>query len=178
MAIFDLSLPELRTYLPELDEPADLDAFWATTLQEARAFDLGLVVEPVDTGLRLIETFDVTFSGFGGDRIRAWVTRPAGCSESLPAVVEYIGSIARRSVTAENLPDWSIRTPSVSFLVALISIQLPRSGMIRHECRSLSASRVTTKSTPGERWSCETTTRSAPLIMNSPPPIIMGMSPR
>ena len=32
---------------------------------------------------------------------------------------------------AENLPDWSMRTPSVSFLVTLISIQLPRSGMMR-----------------------------------------------
>ncbi len=32
---------------------------------------------------------------------------------------------------AENLPDWSMRTPRVSFLVTLISIQLPRSGMIR-----------------------------------------------
>ena len=35
-----------------------------------------------------------------------------------------------------------MRTPSVSFLVTLISIQLPRSGMMRQECRSLSASRV------------------------------------
>ena len=41
--------------------------------------------------------------------------------------------MARRSVIAENLPDWSMRTPSVSFLVTLISIQLPRSGMIRQE---------------------------------------------
>ena len=38
--------------------------------------------------------------------------------------------MARSSVIAENLPDWSMRTPSVSFLVTLISIQLPRSGMI------------------------------------------------
>ena len=50
--------------------------------------------------------------------------------------------MARSSVSAENLPDWSMRTPSVSFLVTLISIQLPRSGMMRQECRSLSASRV------------------------------------
>ncbi len=39
--------------------------------------------------------------------------------------------MARSSVMAENLPDWSMRTPSVSFLVTLISIQLPRSGMMR-----------------------------------------------
>ena len=51
---------------------------------------------------------------------------------------------------AENLPDWSMRTPSVSFLVTLSSIQLPRSGMMRQECSLRSpASISTTKSTPG-----------------------------
>ena len=32
---------------------------------------------------------------------------------------------------AENLPLWSMRTTSASFLVTLISIQLPRSGITR-----------------------------------------------
>ena len=35
-----------------------------------------------------------------------------------------------------------------------------------------------TKSMPGDRWSCDTTTRSAPLMMNSPPPSMIGRSPR
>ncbi len=79
----------------------------------------------------------------------------------------------------ENLPDWSMRTPRVSFLVTLTSIQLPRSGMMRQEWSLRSMSVVSmTKSTPGERWSWLTTTRSAPLMMNSPPPIMIGMSPR
>ena len=92
---------------------------------------------------------------------------------------EYCGLMARRSVIAENLPDWSIRTPRVSFLVTCSSIQLPRSGMTRQACSFLSPdSTSTTKSTPGDRWSWLTTTRSAPLMMNSPPPIMIGMSPR
>ena len=103
MAIFDLSLPELRAYLPELDEPADLDAFWAGTLAEARGHDLALTVEPVDTGLTVIETFDVTFAGFAGDPIRAWLTRPAGATEPLPAVVEYIGYGGGRGFPHEHL---------------------------------------------------------------------------
>ena len=37
--------------------------------------------------------------------------------------------MARSRVIAENLPDWSIRTPRVSFFVTWSSIQLPRSGM-------------------------------------------------
>ena len=36
MPLFDLPLAELETYVPALDEPADLDAFWARTLAESR----------------------------------------------------------------------------------------------------------------------------------------------
>lgn len=36
MPLFDLPLAELETYAPVLDEPADLDAFWARTLAESR----------------------------------------------------------------------------------------------------------------------------------------------
>ena len=60
------------------------------------------------------------------------------------------GLMARSRVIDENLPDWSIRTPRVSFLVTCSSIQLPRSGMIRQACSLRSpASISTTKSTPG-----------------------------
>ena len=103
MALFDLSLPELEAYTPALDEPDDLDAFWARTLDEARGHDLVLSVEPVDTGLRLVETLDLTFGGFGGDPIRAWVTRPAGSSGALPTVVEYIGYGGGRGLPHERL---------------------------------------------------------------------------
>ena len=34
------------------------------------------------------------------------------------------------------------------------------------------------KKTPGERWSCETMTRSVPLMMNVPLSVISGMSPK
>src|SRR6478735_694746 len=103
MALFDLPLPELEHYLPELDEPADLDAFWASTLDEARTFDLALTVTPVDTGLTAIDAFDVTFAGFGGHPIKAWVTRPAGVSGELPAVVELIGYGGGRGFAHERL---------------------------------------------------------------------------
>ncbi|HEY3353744.1 MAG TPA: acetylxylan esterase, partial [Polyangia bacterium] len=105
MAIFDLPLPELERYLPEVDEPADFDAFWASTLTEARGFDLSLQVTPVDAGLSLIDVSDVTFAGFGGHPIKAWVLRPAGSSSgvALPAVVEYIGYGGGRGLPVERL---------------------------------------------------------------------------
>ena len=106
MALFDLPLPELERYLPELDEPADLDEFWAATLAETRAFDLDVRREPYDAGLTLVDVEDVTFAGFGGHPIKAWVTRPAGSAtdgSSLPAVVEFIGYGGGRGRPHERL---------------------------------------------------------------------------
>ena len=106
MAIFDLPLPELERYLPELDEPADLDDFWSSTLAAARSFDLGLQATPVDAGLALVDVDDVTFSGFGGHPIKAWAIRPAGSASSgelLPAVVEYLGYGGGRGKPFERL---------------------------------------------------------------------------
>ncbi|NCD17344.1 MAG: acetylxylan esterase, partial [Actinobacteria bacterium] len=37
MPRFDLPLDELRTYRPDVSEPADFDDFWSRTLAEARA---------------------------------------------------------------------------------------------------------------------------------------------
>ena len=53
MAFFDLSLDQLRSYLPPRDEPADFDAFWQQTLADARQSALDAAVsklnsEPVD----------------------------------------------------------------------------------------------------------------------------------
>ena len=87
--------------------------------------------------------------------------------------------MARKSIIAENLPLWSMRTVRLSFRVTFNSIQLPRSGMTRQLCSRRSLDSIsTTKSTPGLRCNWLTTTRSAPLMMNSPPPSMIGRSPR
>lgn len=91
MPLFDLPLADLQTYAPDVDEPEDFDEFWQRTLAEARGFDLGLRVEPVESRLRHVEVFDVTFAGFGGHPIKAWYARPAGVTSDLPVVVGYQG---------------------------------------------------------------------------------------
>ena len=74
--LFDLPLEQLQTYLPERSEPADFDSFWQNTLAEARQYPLEARFEPVDYGLRLVEVFDVTFNGFGGQPIKGWFLLP------------------------------------------------------------------------------------------------------
>ena len=102
MAQFDLPLAQLRSYAPELAVPADLDVFWSKTLTEARAFPLGATFTPVDTGFTVIDTFDVTFAGFGGSPVRAWLHLPAGRTAALPAVVEYVGYGGGRGIAHER----------------------------------------------------------------------------
>lgn len=103
MPLFDLPLAELETYRPELDEPTDLDAFWAATLAETRTHDLAVEVTPVDAGLTLIETSEITFAGFGGHPVKGWLTRPAGADGPLPAVVQFIGYGGGRGFVHERL---------------------------------------------------------------------------
>jgi cephalosporin-C deacetylase len=91
MAFFDMSLEDLQVYKPERSEPADFDAFWKATLEEARQYPLNPRFERVDYGLTTVETYDVTFSGYGGQPIKGWYLRPAGEKKQLPCVVEFIG---------------------------------------------------------------------------------------
>ncbi len=87
----DLPLEELEVYKPERTEPSDFDNFWNETLDEARAFPLNPVFEPVDNGLRFVETYDVTFSGFDNQPIKAWFLLPRDVAGPLPCVVQFIG---------------------------------------------------------------------------------------
>ena len=91
MALVDLPLDELRAYRPPLDEPADFDAFWSSTLADSRARRSPAVTAAVDSHLETIEAADVTFSGFDGQPIKAWLLWPAGRTGPLPTIVEYIG---------------------------------------------------------------------------------------
>lgn len=103
MAYFDMPLDALMTYRPPREEPADFDAFWQHTLAEARAFPLASRFEAVDYGLRRLETFDVTFAGFGGQPIKGWLQLPRERSGPLPCVVEYIGYGGGRGFPTEWL---------------------------------------------------------------------------
>jgi cephalosporin-C deacetylase len=91
MAFFDLPLEQLQEYLPDRVEPSDFDAFWSETLSAARQHPLDVHFEPVDFGLALVTTYDVTFNGYGGQPVKGWFIVPAGEKEALPAVVETIG---------------------------------------------------------------------------------------
>ncbi|HZP52949.1 acetylxylan esterase [Actinocrinis sp.] len=103
MAPFDLPLDQLERFAPAVPEPEDFDAFWGGTLKDARGNAPLLDLRPVPNGLRLVESWDVSFRGFAGDPIRAWYTRPAGVEAPLPAVVEFVGYGRGRGLPQERL---------------------------------------------------------------------------
>jgi cephalosporin-C deacetylase len=103
MAYVDLSPEESRAYRPALTAPADLVAFWSETLAAARAHELSARFRRIDNGLSVIETFDVSFAGFGGSTVRGWLHLPAGATEPIPAVVEYLGYGGGRGLPHEKV---------------------------------------------------------------------------
>jgi cephalosporin-C deacetylase len=103
MPLFDMPLAEMRSYDPQNVAPNDLTVFWQTTLAEAGSIPIGAKFTPVETGLQLIETFDVSFAGFDGDVIRGWLHLPVHRSGRLPVVVQYIGYGGGRGLPHENV---------------------------------------------------------------------------
>lgn len=97
---------ELASYRPDLSVPDDFDEFWAETLAMSRAargpVELSAVLSPVTE----LDVFDLTFPGFAGEPIRAWVTAPRGVA-SAPAVIEYRGYSFGRGVPGERV-QWAI----------------------------------------------------------------------
>ena len=105
MALFDLSGDELTTYRSDVEAPADLAGFWQDTLAGSREKARPATVSRVANGLTLVDTYDVTFSGFDGDPIRAWFHRPAGTDDvDLPVVVRYQGYGGGRGLSHEVQP--------------------------------------------------------------------------
>ena len=91
MAFFDFPQDVLESYLPEREEAPDFDSFWQSTLAEARQHPLNAQFVAVDYGLRMFDTYDVTYAGYGGQPIKGWFIVPRGATSKLPCVVEYIG---------------------------------------------------------------------------------------
>jgi cephalosporin-C deacetylase len=104
MAMFDLSLDKLREYRPDVAAPADLVDFWRRSIEKARTDELAASFTEVDNKLAVIDTYDVTYAGFGGAPIKGWLHVPAGATGPLPTVVQYFGySGGRGFAHATNL---------------------------------------------------------------------------
>lgn len=87
----DMPLAELRAYQPEVAEPADFDEFWAGELTAARAVGGPPEFTPARGLVQHAEVFDVTFPGYGGDPVRAWLLIPHQRAPRAAVIVQFIG---------------------------------------------------------------------------------------
>lgn len=99
----DLPEHELRTYRSDQRDPDDFDEFWADTLAVSRGVAGEVTVTKVETGLTTIDVYDVTFPGYNGQPIKAWLRVPAGERGPLPTIVQYQGYGGGRGHALENL---------------------------------------------------------------------------
>ena len=58
---------------------------------------------PANNGLTEIDSYDVTFAGFGGSPIRGWLHLPAHGTGPVAAVVEYLGYGGGRGLAHERV---------------------------------------------------------------------------
>jgi cephalosporin-C deacetylase len=102
MPLVDLPLEQLRAFAPNIAEPADFDAFWSRTIDEARALAGDVLLESTSTPITQFIVEDLTFPGFSGSPIRGWITRPKA-DRPLPTVIEFVGYTGGRGTPGERL---------------------------------------------------------------------------
>ncbi|MDR9776984.1 acetylxylan esterase [Rhizobium hidalgonense] len=103
MPIADLVHPELGAYESKVVMPDDFVEFWASTIAEARSAGGAVDLRRAETSLKVVETYDVTFPGFGGHPIKGWLIMPAIREGRLPLVIQYIGYGGGRGLPHEQL---------------------------------------------------------------------------
>ncbi|KAJ1683078.1 hypothetical protein LUZ63_021694 [Rhynchospora breviuscula] len=97
----DLPLAELRDCRGDVTEPDDFDPFWEQSLDQARQLAGEVTTAAAATPLTSLTVDDVTFGGFGGEPVRAWVIRSS--DRPAPTVVEFVGYGGGRGNPAEHL---------------------------------------------------------------------------
>lgn len=103
MPRFDLSPAELHAYRPHVAEPADFDEFWTATLRDHSPSGAAPALVRQPSRLSLVEVWDVTYPGFDGHPIKAWLLLPTGAPGALPGVVEFVGYGGGRGRAHERL---------------------------------------------------------------------------
>lgn len=102
MAYFDLPLEQLRSYRSSVGIPDDFDSFWAGEMTDARRFPMEIDQRDVTSFFTLVRTWDVSFPGYGGQPIRAWVHEPAHYDAPLRTVVHFHGYSGGRGIPEQG----------------------------------------------------------------------------
>ncbi|MDR2373158.1 MAG: alpha/beta fold hydrolase [Bifidobacteriaceae bacterium] len=105
----DWPLAELRAYQADVPEPEDFDAFWEVCLRESRAAGGEVRLERLDLEVYGLEVYDLTFPGFAGEPVKAWLRLPAADAVPRPlaCVVQFGGYGGGRGLPLDD-PAWAL----------------------------------------------------------------------
>jgi cephalosporin-C deacetylase len=84
--------------------PADLEAFWAGTVEQAAQAALAPRLKELDLSLPGIEGYDLRFQGLGGVELAAYYLLPAKRTGRVPGVLQAHGYSAAKSEPEAHLP--------------------------------------------------------------------------
>ncbi|MDQ7876533.1 acetylxylan esterase [Microbacterium sp. QXD-8] len=101
--IVDLIGDDLLDYRSPQVDPPGFDEFWRSTIDAAREFDTDLVLVRADSPVTSVDIFDLSFHGFGGERISGWLRAPRNAHGPLPVIVEFIGYGGGRGLAEDAL---------------------------------------------------------------------------
>jgi cephalosporin-C deacetylase len=91
MQTYDLPLPELERYKPELTAPPDFDAFWQAALDALGGVPRRLQLTPEPYPTRAARLWRGVYAGAGGAAVHALYAEPAACERPLPGLVLFHG---------------------------------------------------------------------------------------
>ncbi|HNZ47331.1 MAG TPA: alpha/beta fold hydrolase [Candidatus Hydrogenedentes bacterium] len=91
MAVFELSLDQLKSYQGRNPKPTDFDDYWDKALMEMRSIDPAVELVPADFQTPFAECFHLFFTGVQGARIHAKYIRPRHASQPHPALLLFHG---------------------------------------------------------------------------------------
>jgi cephalosporin-C deacetylase len=94
MPSIDMPLDQLRNYKPALYREPDFDAYWQSTLAEARQQPLNPTFRPYALPTKNIELYELSFDGYHGGRITGHFAKPAGRGP-FPGLCVYHGYSGR-----------------------------------------------------------------------------------
>jgi len=78
LPIIDLSLEELKRYVPPLTKQPDFDEFWRRTIEESAREPLNAEFMSVPYPVDSVKVFKVFYRGFKGARVCGWYIVPRG----------------------------------------------------------------------------------------------------
>ena len=94
MAFFDLPIDQLQDCGRPSSGQTTVETFWSATLDVELSRPLEPRIVRLETPLRTLDVYDVSWVGYSGQRVQAWPRLPADAAEPLPTVLD-LSPVAR-----------------------------------------------------------------------------------